>query len=72
MPVAGRVELAAVLLSEIQGQAWFWIFDNLASHPVEPEQLWTGLRLVFDFAPFVALLPLLFINLAIRRQAQRG
>lgn len=59
----------AILLSTTHGQAWFWIFENLTSHPVEPDHLWEGLTIAYDFAPFLVLLPLLFLGLVVTRHA---
>lgn len=66
----GCCSVALVLLLRLsRGRAWFWIFQNLASHPVEVPQLWTGLEVVCAFAPFAALLPVLVLGLALTRRA---
>ena len=63
------VAALALLLSATHGQAWFWIFENLTSHPVEPDHLWEGLTIAYDFAPFLVLLPVLFLGLVVTRRA---
>lgn len=63
------VAALALLLSTTHGQAWFWIFENLTSHPVEQDHLWEGLTIVYRFAPFVVLLPGVFLGLVVTRRA---
>lgn len=59
----------ALLLSTTHGQAWFWIFENLTSHPVEPDHVWEGLSIAVHFAPFLLLLPILFLGLVVAHRA---
>ncbi|MBS1818072.1 MAG: DUF2029 domain-containing protein [Acidobacteria bacterium] len=59
----------AVLWRSTHGQIWFWIFENLTSHPVERMDLGKGVRLVLGFAPFAPLLPVVFVGLAWCRRA---
>lgn len=67
--LAGCAAALAVLLHQTHGQAWFWIFENLASHPVEVSRLWLGLAVVGHFAPFFWLLPLSFLGVTLTGRA---
>lgn len=59
----------ALLLQQTRGRAWFWIFQNLASHPLATGELRHGLQIVSGFAPFVVALPVAFTLLAATRRA---
>lgn len=59
--------LLAGLQIATQGRFWLYTVKNLARHQVRGSQALDGLRILFEFAPFLALLPLLAI-LARRRR----
>lgn len=47
----------AVLNRATRGRFWFWIFGNLAAHPVHGAPVLHALQVVLRFAPFAAALP---------------
>lgn len=48
------------------GGLWFWTVAGIEGHAVEDARVMVGLRQVFQYAPFIALLPLLLLFLALR------
>lgn len=52
-----------------RGRFWFWMFENLASHPMEWHQVVDGLQIVNRFAPFALALPLVFAGLVWTRRS---
>jgi hypothetical protein len=48
------------------GDLWFWTVSGLEKHSVEDARVMQGLRQVWQYAPFVAVLPFVLLGLALR------
>lgn len=55
--------LAALALLQWQsdGHFWFWVFENVRSHPFDSARSVEGLEKVLEYLPFLPMAPLLFL-----------
>lgn len=62
--------LVALLLAS---KGWYWVYTVgiIQSHQVLPERIAIGLRMMFNFAPFIVALPLIAMGLAIMKRLSR-
>ena len=67
LTVALSVLVLVVLQLATGGGYWYWTVSVMERHKIEDLRLVQGLKEVFEFAPFLAVLPFGFALLALRR-----